>query len=107
MTLRSAWAGGKPVNDNARSLRGVHARSSCDDSRVPRLTRKIMQPKRWAVVLRLLMLGSFSAVVLVAVSGAFLIGLALVGLLTAVIAACGLIRRNVREAPQLERGLSA
>jgi hypothetical protein len=74
---------------------------------MPRQARKIMQPKRWAIVLRLLILGSLSAVVLVAISGAFLIGLALVGLLTAVIAACGLIRRNVPEPTQLERGLSA
>jgi hypothetical protein len=53
--------------------------------------------------MRLLLMASFSAVVLLAVSGAFLIGLVLVGLIAAAVASFDFIRRHMPNSVPLWR----
>jgi hypothetical protein len=58
-------------------------------------SRKIARPKTFRIAMRLPLIASFSAVVLLAVSGAFLIGLALVGFFAAALAGFDLIRKHM------------
>jgi hypothetical protein len=89
--LRSGFAG-RAANDNF-----VPSRES---SRYPRngglgASNEIAGSETFRVAMRLILIASLSAFVLLAVSGAFLIGLALVGLLAAGVAGFDLIRRRM------------
>jgi hypothetical protein len=60
------------------------------------LTRaECMRSRGFGVLLRLLLIASFSALILVVLSGAFLIGLAFVGVLAGGLAGCNLIRTRI------------
>jgi hypothetical protein len=84
-----------PANDNVICSRGAsqHPEHGCFG--VPHDNRQIAWPQTFRIAMRVLLLASFSAVVLVAVSGAFLVGLVLVGLLAAGVAGFDLIRRRM------------
>jgi hypothetical protein len=89
--LRSGFAG-RAANDNLVPSR--------EPSRYPRnggfgASNKIAGSDTFRVAMRLILIASLSAFVLLAVSGAFLIGLALVGLLAAGVAGFDLIRRRM------------
>jgi hypothetical protein len=93
--LRSSVAGSKAANDNFISSRGASRRPEHGRIGAPHENRKIARPETFRIAIRLLLIASFSAVVLVAVSGAFLIGLALVGLFAAAVTGFDLIRRHM------------
>jgi hypothetical protein len=94
--LRSGFAGSKAANDNFISLRGGSRRAhSHRRFGAPHENRKIARPQTLRIAMRLILIASFSAFVLLAVSSAFLIGLALVGLFAAAVAAFDLIRRHM------------
>jgi hypothetical protein len=92
--LRSGFAG-RAANDNFVPSREPSRRPRNGGFGAPNETRKIAGSETFRVAMRLILIASLSAFVLVAVSGAFLIGLALVGLLAAGVAAFDLIRRRM------------
>jgi hypothetical protein len=91
----AASAARKAANDNFISSRGALQRPQHALFGVSRRNRKVARPQALRIAIRLLLLASFWAVVLVAVSGAFLIGLAFVGLFAAAVAGFELIRRRL------------
>jgi hypothetical protein len=93
--LRSSVSGSKAANDNFISSRCTFRRPEHGRIGAPHENRKIAWPKTFRMAIRLLPIASFSAVVLVAVSGAFLVGLALVGLFAAAVTGFDLIRRHM------------
>jgi hypothetical protein len=90
--LRSGFAGSQAANDNFIPSSRRPERGRFD---APHEDRKIARPETFRIAMRLFLIASLSAFVLVAVSGAFLIGLALVGLFAAAVAGFDLIRRHV------------
>ena len=61
----------------------------------PRFIDAVTGPEPWRLGPRGLLIGAFAASVLVALSGAFLIGLAVVGVVAAVIAGVELVHRHL------------
>jgi hypothetical protein len=121
MMQRPALAGTKAANDNMILLHRAAARSAQDLLRMPIIPRRDgnplppPQPFRIGIAredgrfrpyvfaglcrkrpyARSLLIAGFSGVVLVTLSGAFLVGLAAVGLLAAVIGGFDLLRRQI------------
>jgi hypothetical protein len=93
--LPSSFAASKAANDNFISSRGASQRPGHGRLGAAHENRKIAWPEAFRIAIRLLLLASFSAAVLLAVSGAFLIGLALVGLFAAAVAGFDLIHRHM------------
>jgi hypothetical protein len=93
--LLSSFAARNAANDNFISSRGASQRPRHGRFGVSHKNRKVARPQTLRIAIRLLLLAGFSAVVLIAVSGAFLIGLALVGLFAAAVAGFDLIRRHM------------
>jgi hypothetical protein len=93
--LRSGFAGSKAANDNFIPSRVASRRPQHGRFGALHKDRKTARPETVRIALRLLLIASFSAFVLLAVSGAFLIGLALVGLFSAAVAGFDLIRRHM------------
>jgi hypothetical protein len=92
--LRSGFAG-SAANDNFGAARDPSRRPRCGGFGASQATGKLAGSRTLRLAMRLILIASFSAFVLLAVSGAFLIGLALVGLLAAGVAAFDLIRRRM------------
>jgi hypothetical protein len=92
--LRSGFSA-SAANDNFTPPRGTSRRPPIGGFGASNKTPRIAGSQTFRVAMRLILIASFSGLVLVAVSGAFLIGLALVGLLAAGVAAFDLIRRRV------------
>jgi hypothetical protein len=61
----------------------------------PGFIESVARPEPWRLGPRGLLIGAFAASVLVALSGAFLIGLAVVGVVAAVIAGFELVHRHL------------
>jgi hypothetical protein len=61
----------------------------------PRFIEAVARSEPWRLGPRGLLIGAFAASVLVALSGAFLVGLAVVGVVAAVIAGFELVRRQL------------
>ena len=61
----------------------------------PGLIESVARPEPWRLGPRALLIGAFAASVLVALSGAFLIGLAVVGVVAAVVASVELVQRHL------------
>jgi hypothetical protein len=95
MTMLRSGFSASAANDNFAPSRGPSRRPPIGGSGGSNKTPKIAGSQTFRVAMRLILIASFSGFVLVAVSGAFLIGLALVGLLAAGVAAFDLIRRRV------------
>jgi hypothetical protein len=92
--LRSSWAAWKAANDNSKiPSRGGSARRAGVDVVVR--NPRVPSTETFRVIVRLLPIAGFSAVVLLGVSGAFLIGLAVVGVLAAAVAGFDLVRRHL------------
>jgi hypothetical protein len=101
--LPSAHAESRPANDNFLLARGVIGRSARGRFAPPQYNRRVVRPKPLRIALQLVLMASFSAIVLLALSGAFLIGLFLVGLFAAAIAAFAAIRGYMPKPPPLWR----
>ena len=91
--LPSACARRLPANDNvvATGRPPPWRRREPPDN-----TGKVIRSGSLRTVVRVLPMAAFSAVVLLAVSGAFLIGLVFVGLVTAAVVGLTVIRRYLR-----------
>jgi hypothetical protein len=87
----STFAAGKAANDNSAPARSISRGFGFASYRDHGFAR----PRPLHIGFRMLRIATFSAVVLLAVSGAFLIGLTFVGLFAAALAAFDLIRRHV------------
>jgi Flp pilus assembly protein TadB len=94
------------ANDNLIRARGARPRSAQDLLRMPFIPRPANAgasspsgPRRRG--LRPLLIVALSGLVLVALCGAFLLGLAFVGLFAAAVAAIELVRRHLRRPPRL------
>ncbi len=101
--LRLARAGSNAANDNFMSPRGATRCPRHGRFGAPQSHRKMVGPQTFRIAMRLLLMASFSAVVLLAVSGAFLIGLVLVGLIAAAVASFDFIRRHMPNSVPLWR----
>src|ERR1700675_3491013 len=86
----------KAANDNDLFWNRAAARPAREFAGMPFIQRRqagpLVQPEPFRIGARPLLIASFSALVLVALCGAFLIGLAVVGLLAVVIVAFELAR---------------
>ena len=87
--IRAHFAPIRAANDNHVATRRIFARW-----RPPQAIGNIFRPRSLRAAARFAMIAGFSAFVLGLLSGAFLLGLALVGLFAAAIAGFGLIRRH-------------
>jgi len=88
--MRAHSAPARAANDNHVASRRIFARW-----RPPQAIGNIFRPRSLRAAVRFAMIAGFSAFVLAVLSGAFLLGLALVGLFAATVAGLGLIRRHV------------
>jgi hypothetical protein len=70
----------------------------------PGFIESVARPEPWRLGPRGLLIGAFAASVLVALSGAFLIGLAVVGVVAAVIAGFELVHRHLWRAAKAPAG---
>ncbi len=95
MMERSARAGSKPANDNIAPFRARLAQVTI----MPRTSRRhpTMPSASLRIGPRALLIAGL--VILVALSGAFLIGLAVVGLLAVAVGGVEIIRRHFRRKP--------
>jgi hypothetical protein len=92
--LRSGFAG-SAANDNLGAAGDTSRRPRPGGFGASHASRMFAGSRTLRVAMRLILIASFSAFVLLAVSGAFLIGLALVGLLAAGVAGFDLLRRHM------------
>jgi hypothetical protein len=90
--IRGHFAPGRAANDNRVATRRAPSRFA--RWRVPSIGN-IFRPQSLRAAVRFAMIAGFSAFVLAVLSGAFLLGLALVGLFAAAVAGFGLIRKHV------------
>ena len=95
MTMLRSGSADSAANDNFVPSRDPPRPARHGGIGASHKTLNIAGSETLRVATRLILIASFSAFVLLAVSGAFLIGLALVGLLAAGIAGFDLIRRHV------------
>jgi hypothetical protein len=93
------------ANDNPLPMRRAHRRATEDFLRMPFIPRR---PDRLTVPteplrigLRPLLIVAFSGMILVALSGAFLLGLAFIGVLAGAVAGLELLRRHLRRPARL------
>jgi hypothetical protein len=93
--LLSGFAGSQAANDNFISWRDAPRHPEHGRFGAPHKNGKIAPSKTFRIAMRPVLIASFSAFVLLAVSGAFLIGLALVGLFAAAVAGFDLFRRHL------------
>ena len=91
--IRAHFAPIRAANDNRVATRRAFARFT-RWRRPPLVIGNVFRPQSLRAAARFAMIAGFSAFVLGLLSGAFLLGLALVGLFAAAIAGFGLIRRH-------------
>jgi hypothetical protein len=87
--IRAHFALGRAANDNRVATPRAFARWR------PQAIGNVFRPQSLRAAVRFAMIAGFSAFVLALLSGAFLLGLALVGLFAAAVAGFGLIRKHV------------
>ena len=91
----------QPIEPKVVFLDCAAAEPVADRADVPRLdptpglSVSARKPEPWRLGPRALVIGAFAASVLVALSGAFLIGLAVVGVVAAIVASVELVHRHL------------